>query len=224
MKAAILCGGKATRLGALTETTPKSLIEIKGVPFIFWQLNLLHKAGLKRVLLCCGHLGHMIRDCVGSSYRGMAIEYTFDGDRPLGTAGALRQALPLLGNAFFVLYGDSYLDCGYGEVAHAFFLENKPVMLAVVKNDNPRYKNNVRLNGSAVYYSKEYPVKNSGHIDYGLSVMSPSAVLSSGFNDLADVYEDWSIRNRLGVYEMDKPFHEIGSLEGLIETRKCLEG
>src|ERR1035438_10214495 len=111
---AILAGGLATRLRPITETMPKALIEVNGEPFLAHQLRLLSSNGITRVVLCVGHRGSQIQDYAGDGGRfGLQVEYSFDGPRLLGTAGAIRPALPLLGNAFHVLYGDSYLPCNY---------------------------------------------------------------------------------------------------------------
>src|SRR6266576_791452 len=111
---AILAGGLGTRLGSLTENMPKSLVQVSGKPFLAHQLTLLRKQGIERVVLCVGHLSEMIRDQFedGTNF-GIALEYSFDGPRPVGTGGALRKALPLLGDNFFVLYGDSYLPIDF---------------------------------------------------------------------------------------------------------------
>src|SRR5262249_4931146 len=101
----ILAGGLGTRLHPLTERIPKSLLPVAGRPFIYHQLELLREQGVARVVLCVGHLGGQIRDAVGDGRRfGVAVEYSFDGGQLLGTGGALREALPLLGSAFFMLY------------------------------------------------------------------------------------------------------------------------
>ena len=120
MSAAILAGGLATRLRPTTEKIPKALIEINGEPFLAHQLRLLRRSGLERVVLCVGYLGEMVREYAGDGARfGLRIEYSFDGPVLLGTAGAIRGALPLLPESFFVLYGDSYLPCDYAAVANA---------------------------------------------------------------------------------------------------------
>src|ERR1700742_601567 len=107
---AILAGGLATRLQSLTERTPKSLLAIAGRPFLFHQLELLKQQGVERVVLCVGHLGEQIEAAAGDGRRfGLSIEYSSDADRLLGTGGALRRALALLGDEFFVVNGDSYL-------------------------------------------------------------------------------------------------------------------
>ena len=74
--------------------------------------------GLDRVVVCAGYLGEMIEDVrrETGSFRDATCEFSFDGPQLLGTAGALRKALPLLGDAFFVIYGDSYLPCDFRAV------------------------------------------------------------------------------------------------------------
>src|ERR1700739_3534589 len=111
---ALLAGGLATRLGAVAARVPKSLVEIAGEPFVAHQLRLLAEQEVTDVVMCCGHLGGMIQDFVGDGSRfGCCVEYSYDGPSPLGTGGAIRKALPLLGERFWVMYGDSYLTLGF---------------------------------------------------------------------------------------------------------------
>ena len=118
---AILAGGLATRLGPLTQRLPKALLPVAGRPFIHWQLALLAQQGVTQVVLCAGHLGEQIQATVGDgSGFGMTVRYSFDGAVLLGTGGALKRALPMLGAAFFVLYGDSYLRCSFAAVEAAY--------------------------------------------------------------------------------------------------------
>src|SRR5262245_66473965 len=121
MSVLILSGGYATRLRPLTEHTPKALIDVAGRPFLWHQLALLKAHGIRRVVLALGYLGESIQERFGDgSDMGVSIQYSFDGSVPLGTAGAIRKALPLLPERFFVLYGDSYLPCDYGSVEASF--------------------------------------------------------------------------------------------------------
>src|SRR3984893_10724807 len=123
---AILAGGLAKRLRPMTETIPKALATIVGLPFLAHQLRLLHTAGLRRIIICAGYLGEMIEAEFGDGRRfDLRIEYSFDRPRLLGTGGALKRALPLLGRHFFVLYGDSYLPIDYGKAALAFVTSGK---------------------------------------------------------------------------------------------------
>lgn len=122
----ILAGGLATRLRPLTEKIPKSLVEVKGEPFVVHQLRLLAERGIRDVVMCIGYLGEQIVDVVGNGQRyGLNIQYQFDGPQLLGTGGAIKQASTLLGDQFFVLYGDSFLPCDYAAVQQRFFCQSK---------------------------------------------------------------------------------------------------
>ena len=99
----ILAGGLATRLGELTKNRPKSLLEILGKPFLAYQLEVLRANGITDIVLCIGHLGTQIQDIFGDgSQYGVHIRYSLE-NKPLGTAGALKNAEPLLLKNFFVL-------------------------------------------------------------------------------------------------------------------------
>src|SRR5437016_1595650 len=105
MPAVILAGGQALRMRPLTESIPKSLIDVGGHPFLWHQLQLLKRNGIRTVVLAVGHLGEKIRDYFADGAQlGVKLDYSFDGPALLGTAGAIRQALPLLPETFFVLY------------------------------------------------------------------------------------------------------------------------
>ena len=95
---AILCGGIGTRLYPLTRNMPKSLVNVAGEPFLTHQLRLLRDSGIQNVVLCVGYYGQSLREYAGDgSNFGLKISYSFDGAKQLGTAGAVCQALPLLG-------------------------------------------------------------------------------------------------------------------------------
>ena len=221
---AILAGGLATRLRPMTETVPKSLIEVAGKPFIVRQLELLRRNGFRRVVLCLGYLGEMVREVVGDGRQWeLRVDYAFDGDRLLGTGGALKRALPLLGEAFFVMYGDSYLDCNYGAVEDAFRASRKSGLMTVLRNENRWDRSNVLYeSGRIVGYDKRKPSPAMQHIDYGLGILSARALEGypedSAF-DLAAVYQDLLAKDELAGFEVAKRFYEIGSPDGLDETR-----
>src|ERR1700733_5094623 len=132
---ALLAGGLATRLRPLTETVPKVLLEVAGKPFLQHQLAMLREQGIRRVVLCVGFLGEQVRQQFGNgSAHGVELLYSFDGPVLLGTGGAIRQALPLLGERFFVLYGDSYLNVDFSQVASSFNESRKSALMTVFDN------------------------------------------------------------------------------------------
>ena len=219
---AILAGGMATRLRPITEKIPKLLVEVAGEPFFSHQIRLLKSAGLTRIVLCVGYLGDMIVQQYGDgSAWGVKIDYAFDGPKLLGTGGALIAALPKLGEAFYVLYGDSYLPVDYHAVGD-FFLRSGRLGLMTVYENHGRYDaSNVWFeNGEINLYDKKNKVPQMHHIDYGLGVFRASAF--DGFPrdavvDLAEVQKSLVARQQLAGYEIKERFYEIGSHEGLKE-------
>jgi NDP-sugar pyrophosphorylase family protein len=226
---AILAGGLATRLGPLTRETPKCLLNIAGCPFIHHQLRQVHSEGVRRVVLCLGHLGERVVEAVGDgSAFGLEVVYSFDGTELRGTAGALRRALPLLGPEFFVLYGDSYLRCSYAAVQHAYQAAGKTALMTVFRNEGQWDTSNVEFrDGRILAYDKVAPSTAMHYIDYGLSVWHQRAfevVPEAGSCNLAAVCEEMLERGELAGFEVKQRFYEIGSVVGLEETREYLAG
>ena len=224
---AILAGGLATRLGSLVQETPKSLLEVAGQPFVHHQLIQLRGQGVARVVLCLGHLGERVVEATGDGSRfGLEVAYSFDGPELRGTAGAIRRALPLLGPAFFVLYGDSYLDCDYQAVQATFESAGKQALMTVFRNEGAWDSSNVEFKGGRILaYDKRARAPSMRHIDYGLGVFSRLAfgdVPETGSFDLAGVYQTLLGRGELAAFEVANRFYEIGSIEGLQETERHL--
>lgn len=226
---AILAGGLATRLRPITEKIPKALVEVAGRPFIYWQLEYLRAQGIQRVTLCIGHLGEMIEAEVGNGARfGLDVRYAPDGPVLLGTGGALRKALPLLGESFFVLYGDSFLPVEFKTVEDAYFLNGKPALMTVLANADRWDKSNVLFrDGELIEYNKHSPRPDMAYIDYGLGILQAAVLSPYPVNhplDLADLYQALSLQGNLAGYEVHERFYEIGSRNGLKETEAYLRG
>jgi NDP-sugar pyrophosphorylase family protein len=219
---AILAGGLAKRLRPITEAIPKALVSVAGAPFLAHQLRLLHSAGLRRIVICAGYRGEMIEAEIGDGAGfDLRIEYSFDGPRLLGTGGALKQALPLLGNHFLVLYGDSYLPIDYRSAALAFAARDKAGLMTVYRNQGRWDASNVQFEaGRILRYDKKQRTPEMHHIDYGLGILRAESLVSwpdSEPFDLADVYRRLLSENQLSGYEVTERFYEIGSAEGLAE-------
>jgi len=216
---AILAGGLATRLGPMTATMPKSLVPIDGEPFVVHQLRLLKSSGIQHVILCIGHLGEMIEKTIGDSCAyGMTVEYSYDGATLLGTAGAIRGALPRLGKSFFVMYGDSYLTCDYAAIEREFLRCGKPGLMTVFRNNGQWDASNVEFEeGRILAYSKKNNTPRMRYIDYGLGVFRDEAFTRTSATDLADVYADLLQSGELAAMEVHERFFEIGSPAGLQE-------
>ena len=226
---AILAGGLATRLQPITGTIPKVLVEVAGKPFAEHQLELLRRNGITRAIFCVGHLGEMVRDVLGDGNRfGMKFEYSFDGPKLQGTGGALRNALPLLGDAFLVVYGDAYLECDYAAVERTFLESGKTGLMTVFRNAGKWDRSNVAYrDGRIINYDKRNRTPDMEHIDYGLGALRSEVFAPYPVGepiDLEAIYRDLLARGELAAFEVTRRFYEIGSHEGLEEARNYLSG
>jgi NDP-sugar pyrophosphorylase family protein len=225
---AILAGGLATRLGAEVAALPKALVPVAGRPFVDHQLALLRAAGARRVVLCVGHMADAIEAHLGDgSAHGLEVAYAHDGPRLLGTGGALRRALPLLGDACFVLYGDSYLDAPLAPMLEALEAGSAWGVMTVLRNDGRWDRSNALVtDGRLVRYDKHAPGPEMAHIDYGLTLLRREALAripAEAAYDLGDLYHELVNEERMIGYEVTRRFYEIGSPQGLAETRAFLE-
>ena len=157
------------------------------------QLRLLAEHGAHEVVLCVGYLGEQIEERIGTDRFGIRIAYSHDGPRPLGTLGAIRRALPLLGERFLVLYGDTYLRIDYAAAAAAWRHSGLPALMTVLHNEDRLELSNAVLDGQLVTaYDKRRPTPDMRWIDYGLGGLVASVVdtAPTGLTDLADLYHD----------------------------------
>jgi N-acetyl-alpha-D-muramate 1-phosphate uridylyltransferase len=222
----ILAGGLATRLGVLSQITPKSLILVDREPFIAHQLRLLKNQGFERVVLCIGYLGDLIRIYVKDGKQfGLSVTYSEDGGQLLGTAGALYKASSLLDENFFVLYGDSYLMVDYKVIQKIFEEQNKPALMTVFENNDRGDNSNIEFsNNHIIKYDKKNKTINMNYIDFGLSVFKKNIFSSNDtFNDLSDLYRKLLAENQLASYEVFQKFYEIGSINGLNDFKDFIK-
>lgn len=224
---AILAGGLATRLRPITEKIPKSLVPVAGRPFLAHQLELLRSRGVVRAVLCVGYLGEMIQREFGDGAAwGVRLDYSFDGPKLLGTGGAIKRALPLLGEEFFVLYGDSYLPTDYHPIADFFHRSGRLGCMTVYRNEG-RYdtSNVVFADGEIKVYDKKARLPEMQHIDYGLSLFKAAAFAPWPADepfDLAEVMGRLVREKQMAGYEVRERFYEIGSPAGLAELEAVL--
>ena len=224
---AILAGGLATRLRPVTQKIPKSLVDVAGRPFAEHQVALLHQHGITDIVFLVGHLGQMVEEALGDGTRfGVRLRYVFDEPQQLGTGGAIRRALSGLDDPFFVLYGDSYLECDYAAVERTFEASGQPALMTVCRNDDRWDRSNVLYHeGRIVAYDKQARVPAMRHIDYGLGAFRKDAFAPYAEGeafDLAAVYRRLLDEGRLAGFDVPGRFYEIGSPAGLEETREYL--
>lgn len=214
----VLAGGLAKRLHPITEITPKSMVSVAGKPFIAHQLELFKKNKLEEVVMCVGYLHEQIQGFVGDgSQFGLKVVYSIE-DEKLDTGGAIKHAHHLLGDQFFVIYGDSYLTCDYQKVATFRRQENRLGLMTTFHNRNEIEPSRIITEGDFVKkYQKDPPPKGADYAEYGLNILPKSIIsqvpgavfpISRYFDILAESQE-------LLAYDIGERFYEIGSHEGL---------
>ncbi len=136
MRAMILAAGVGERMRPLTEHTPKPLLQVAGIPLIEHHLRRLALAGVGELVINVSHLGEQIMDyCDDGSAWGVSIAYSQE-DVPLETAGGIIRALPLLGDApFLVINGDIWIDYPFERLATYSLRTHETARLVLV--DNP---------------------------------------------------------------------------------------
>jgi NDP-sugar pyrophosphorylase family protein len=222
VQAVILAGGMATRLWPISDTTPKALVPVAGRPFIEYQIELFRSRGVRDLIICIGHLGHLIEEYLGDGRRfGVSISYGYERDGLLGTAGAIKNVEPLLEDAFFVQYGDSYLLVDYREVMEYFRRHDMPGLMVVYKNHDRWNRSNVVVDdGQVCVYDKSRKWPAMVYIDFGVSIFRREAfagVPAGVATDLSSVHQALIEQRRLLAYETSHRFYEVGSPEGLQE-------
>jgi MurNAc alpha-1-phosphate uridylyltransferase len=231
MECVVLAGGLGVRMRPATELLPKALIPVAGRPFVDIQLEWLAGEGVERVVFCIGYRGEALRAHVADGERfGLAVEYVDEGTSLRGTGGALRLALDrgALAEAFLVLYGDSFLRVSLRSVWTAFVTSGQSALMTVFCNEGRWDQSNARFHdGKVVLYDKT-PSRPEGleHIDYGVSVMTrdvvEEAIPPGVVFDLATLFRELSLSNRLAGLEVQERFYEVGSPEGLRELEDYL--
>jgi MurNAc alpha-1-phosphate uridylyltransferase len=231
-QAVILAGGLGTRMLPRTERVPKILLPVAGRPFAAWLLERIAASGITEVLLCVGHLGDEVRRELGDgAAHGLRIRYAEDGDRLLGTAGALRRALAELAPTFLVTYGDSYLPFDYR--APLVDLRAHPEALgtmAVFPNGDRFDRSNTRVAGPLVARYEKRPRgapadPELDHIDYGATALRREvveAIPEGAVLGLDAIQRDLAARGKLRAHVAGRRFFEIGSEEGLRDLEREL--
>jgi NDP-sugar pyrophosphorylase family protein len=221
----ILAGGRGTRLGERTRDVPKPLLEVAGEPFLIHQLRLLAAHGAREAVICVGYRGEAIESRIGELQFGVRIAYSYDSPGLDGTLGAVRRALPLLGERFLVLYGDTYLRLDYRAVSRAWRRSGLPALMVVLRNEGRWDTSNAHYEHHRVLaYDKHQPQVDMDWIDYGLGGLLAGALHSVGDSesDLAALYSELARRGELYGHPASERFYEIGTPDAIEEAEAFL--
>ena len=186
-QAVILVGGLGTRLRPITETVPKPMVEINGKPFLEFKIESLKKYGIKDIILCIGHLGEVVEEYFGKGERfGVSIEYSYEKENLLGTAGAIKNAEHLIKGTFIAMNGDTFLDVNLRDFWKFHKTHDSFLTMLISDASHPKTQELVELDGNKVL--KIYERNTPEHENY---LSSTHKALVNG-----------------GMYVMDKEFLE----------------
>lgn len=219
-QAVILAGGLATRLRPITETVPKSLVEVGSRPFLEYQLVWLRRQGIHDVLLLVGYLGEQIVARFGDGGDlGLRIGYRADGPALRGTGGAILAALPDLNDEFLVLNGDTFIDLNLSDFWRAFELARTSAALAVGRPESSGARPNVAtLEGRVTRYeaTNESGACNRAHVGVcGFTVRDLAVMQPVSNMDLGELIRPLLDQRRVLAWPVDESFYDMGTPDGL---------
>ena len=221
----IVAGGKGTRMRPLTERVPKALLTVAGVPLLDLQLDWLRKQGVRRVVVCLGHLSEPIESHLATTAaaRGLDIAISLEGDSCLGTAGAVRLAIErgLLGDRFLTLYGDTIPSLDLAAAMEHWNRSGAPALLCVYPASGQPDEARALVHSGRVTRFSRHPlpgeVESKTHGDYGVAGFHSSQFahllpwVRGGFGT---IHADLARRGDLVAYDVGAGPLEVGTMDG----------
>lgn len=222
--AAILAGGLGTRLRSVVVDRPKVLAPVGGAPYLHFLLERLARAAIRDVVLLAGHGAEQVRDTIGDSYDGMAVRYSVE-QVPLGTAGALRHALPFLDCAtVLLLNGDSWCDAGLVEFRQFHRVRAAGASLVVAGVADTSRFGRVSVDGAGrVKAFEEKGAAGRGWINAGMYLLERALVETLPAGPLSlerDVLPGWVSEGRVFGFRHAGRFLDIGTPESYVAAEE----
>ncbi len=211
MKAMILAAGRGKRMGELTDNTPKPLLKVSGKTLIEWQITRLRDNGFCDIVINTGYLGEQIRAHLGDgSALGVSISHSIEPQEGLETGGGVFQALPLLGDAPFLLTNaDVFCDYSYRTLA-----ELSPESVHLVLVDNPDFKatGDFSLEGEKL-------IRGEALTFAGISVINPQifAQRQAGFYPIAPLFFEAIDAQTATAEHFSGTWYDVGTPERLAQ-------
>lgn len=212
---AVLAGGLGTRLRSVLSDRPKVLAEILGQPFLKYLLDQLNSTGFRNVVICTGYLGEKIQAQFGNTYLGLNLVYSKES-KPLGTAGAVRLALPLLkSDTFMVMNGDSFCDANLRKFWRFRSSKSANATLLLTKVPDTSRFGRVNIDRTGRIVSFEEKGKNgAGWINGGIYLISRSHLSEIPQKGVVsfekDLFPKW-INQGFWGYQSQARFIDIGT-------------
>ncbi|EPV5855487.1 D-glycero-D-manno-heptose 1-phosphate guanosyltransferase [Campylobacter jejuni] len=185
MQAIILCGGLGTRLKSVIKDIPKPMAPINDKPFLEFIFEYLKKQGIKEVILAVSYKYEVIKEYFKDEFLGIKIKYSIEKE-PLGTGGAIKEALKFIKNEAYVLNGDTFFDIDLSKLK----LNGSKIYLALKQMNNFDRYGTVNVDGRALVISFEEKVfKKQGLINGGIYLLDK------------DIFKDFALQEKFSFEE-----------------------
>jgi N-acetyl-alpha-D-muramate 1-phosphate uridylyltransferase len=203
------------------------MVPVLGKPFLEHEIELLKRSGIDDFVLCVGRFGDQVEGHFGDgSLWGVSVEYSHDGPKLLGPAGALKKAERLLEERFFVTYGDAFLRADYPSIMECLVESGKLGLMTVYHNKNAYGKSDVAVDGDLVVrYDKLGRGAGMEWINFGVSALrreALDAIPAGGFCGEEEFYGSLIERKELVAFQVKTRFYEIGTPSALEEFKRFL--
>lgn len=225
LTAAILVGGFGTRLRPVVADRPKVLAEVRGRPFLAYLLDQAETAGLRSVVLCTGYMGDRVQAVFGDTYSGLQLAYSRETS-PLGTAGALRLALPLLASdPVLIMNGDSFCDTDLQAFWAGHQARGAEATLLLHETVDTRRYGRVRVDaeGRVLSFDEKSDSGGAGWMNAGIYVLSRRLLLTIPAGRAVslerEMFPAW-IEQGLYGYHSTGRFLDIGTPEAYAATEQ----
>ena len=223
MQAIILCGGLSTRLGKTTEQLPKVLLKIGERTVLEWQLALLSTARVNKVILASGHLHEVLFTHVGEKYAGVTIQYAKE-DKPLGTGGAIQNALSLVHDfPVFVLHGDILMkNISLADMLSQLRPEMEGLLLGISVPDLTSYGEIVaNAQGRIIEFREKQQVARAGCANGAVFLFNRTIVNAFPQKEVFSIERDvFPFLSHLYVHKVETNWIDIGVPERLEYARQ----
>jgi D-glycero-alpha-D-manno-heptose 1-phosphate guanylyltransferase len=220
----ILCGGYGTRVRQISKKLPKALLSINQKPFLYWVLKNLENQGVKKVFLCIGYKGYLIKSFVKKNKNNFNLKIICSSENSknlLGTGGAIKKILKKLNSYFYIMQGDTFLFMNLKKMLLSFQKKKKPILMMVYKNFDKKHKNNIILGKNYLHYDKNIFENRMKYIDYGVMLVKKNIFFKTNKTfQISDLLKKQSALKHVAFLKAKDKFLEIGSLHGYKETIK----
>ena len=225
LTAAILGGGQGTRLRAVVSDRQKIVASVAGRPFLMRLLDQLADAGLRRVVICTGYKSEQVAEMAGREYRGMSLCYSPE-QSPLGTAGAVRQALPLFeSDPVLVMNGDSFCETNLASFWRTHQQRKAAGSMVIREVTNTRQSGRVSFDatGAVTSFIEKGASAGPGWINAGIYLLGRELLQSIPAERTVslerEIFPAW-IGRGLAVFPTAGKFLDIGTPESYAAAQK----